>query len=39
MSLEEKFKKIDYEIENGLKYKAAERLRNLIQVNPDEIQL
>lgn len=34
-----KLKKIDIEIENGLKFKAANRLRNLIQENPDAIEL
>lgn len=39
MSLKEKIAKIDSEIENGLKFKAADRLRNLIQENPNEIEL
>ena len=39
MSLKEKLEKIDFEIENGLKSKASDRLRNLIQENPNEIQL
>ena len=39
MSLEQKLKRIDLEIQNGMKYKAADRLRNLIQENPNEIQL
>ena len=39
MSLKEKIEKIDSEIENGLKYKASDRLRNLIQDNPNETQL
>ena len=39
LSLKEKLEKIDFEIENGLKSKASDRLRNLIQENPNEIQL
>ena len=39
MSLEQKLKRIDLEIQNGMKYKATDRLRNLIQENPNEIQL
>lgn len=39
MSLKEKLDKIDSEIKNGLKYKATDRLRNLIQENPHEIEL
>lgn len=39
MNLEEKLKKIDFEIQNGMKYKATDRLRNLIQENPNELQL
>lgn len=39
MSFQEKLDKIDSEIENGLKFKAADRLRNLIQENPNEIEL
>ncbi len=39
MSLKEKLEKIDSEIEKGLKYKASDRLRNLIQENPNETQL
>ena len=39
MSLKEKLEKIDSEIENGLKFKASDRLRNLIQENPNETQL
>lgn len=39
MSLKEKLEKIDFEIENGLKSKASDRLRNLIQEKPNEIQL
>jgi len=30
---------IDFEVENGLKFKASDRLRNLIQENPNETQL
>ena len=39
MNLEEKLNRIDLEIQNGMKYKATDRLRNLIQENPNEIQL
>jgi hypothetical protein len=39
VSLKEKIEKIDSEIKNGLKYKASDRLRNLIQDNPNETQL
>lgn len=39
MSLKEKIAKIDSEIELGLKFKAADRLRNLIQENPNELEL
>ena len=39
MSLKQKLEKIDSEIEKGLKYKASDRLRNLIQENPNETQL
>lgn len=39
MSLENKLNKIDLEIENGLKSKAINRLRSLIQENPNETQL
>ena len=39
MSLKEKLAKIDTEIENGLKFKATDRLRNLIQENPNETEL
>jgi hypothetical protein len=39
VSLKEKLKKIDSEVENGLKFKASDRLRNLIQENPNETQL
>lgn len=36
MSLEDKLHKIEFEIDNGLKLKAADRLRNLINQYPDE---
>ena len=39
MSLKGKLEKIDSEIENGLKFKASDRLRNLIQENPNETHL
>ncbi|WP_299119257.1 tetratricopeptide repeat protein [uncultured Tenacibaculum sp.] len=39
MNLKEKLDKIDSEIKIGLKFKAANRLRNLIQENPNEIEL
>ena len=39
MNLKEKLNKIDSEIENGLKFKASYRLKNLIQENPNETQL
>ena len=39
MDLKEKLDKIDSEIEMGLKFKSSDRLRNLIQDNPNEIQL
>ncbi|CAM3828246.1 DUF6584 domain-containing protein [Flavobacterium gelidilacus] len=39
MNLKEKLNKIDSEIDNGLKFKATDRLRNLIQENPNEIKL
>ncbi|MFK7748549.1 MAG: DUF6584 family protein [Kordia sp.] len=39
LSLKDKLKRINFEIENGLKFKASDRLRNLIQENPNEIQL
>ncbi|MEP2237107.1 MAG: DUF6584 family protein, partial [Maribacter sp.] len=39
MNLKEKLDKIDSEIEKGLKFKSSDRLRNLIQDNPNEIQL
>ena len=37
--MKEKLDKINSEIENGLKFKASDRLRNLIQENPNETQL
>lgn len=39
MSLEEKLEKIDSEIQSGLKLKATDRLRNLIQEHPNELDL
>ena len=39
MILKKKLEKIDIEIENGLRNKASDRLRNLIQENPNNIQL
>lgn len=39
MSLEEKLEKIDSEIQRGLKLKATDRLRNLIQEHPNELDL
>ncbi|MEC5158582.1 tetratricopeptide repeat protein [Chryseobacterium sp. MP_3.2] len=39
MSLKEKLNKIDSEIYGGLKFKATDRLRNLIQENPNDIEL
>jgi len=39
VNLKEKLNKIDSEIENGLKFKASDRLKNLIQENPNETQL
>ncbi|EDP94986.1 tetratricopeptide repeat protein [Kordia algicida OT-1] len=39
MSLKEKLDKINSEIEKGLKFKATDRLRNLIQENPNELEL
>jgi hypothetical protein len=39
MDLKEKLYKIDLDFENGLRFKATNRLRNLIQENPNEIQL
>ena len=35
----EKLDKINLDIENGLKSKAADRLRNLIQENPNELEI
>ena len=39
MSLKKKLNKIDAEIENGLKSKAFDRLRNLIKRNPNNLEL
>lgn len=39
MDLKEKLDKIDFEFESGLRFKATNRLRNLIQENPNEIEL
>lgn len=39
MSLQKTLDKIDSEFENGLRFKATDRLRNLIQDNPNEIEL
>ena len=39
MSLKEKLNKIDSEIYAGLKFKAIDRLRNLIQENPNNLDL
>jgi len=39
MKLDEKLKKIDSDIENGLKSKAADKLRRLIQEYPNEMGL
>ena len=39
MSLKEKLDKINSEIENGLKSKAFDRLRNLIKKNPNNLEL
>jgi hypothetical protein len=39
VSLKQKLEKIDSEIEKGLKFKASDRLRNLIKENPNETQL
>lgn len=39
MNIQEKLNKIDLEFENGLRFKATNRLRNLIQENPNEIEL
>ncbi|RMA56278.1 DUF6584 family protein [Ulvibacter antarcticus] len=36
MSLEEKLAKIELDIQNGLKFKAADRLRNMINQYPNE---
>jgi len=39
MRIKEKLDKIDLEIESGLKFKSADRLRNLIQQYPNEQEL
>ena len=39
MNLKEKLDKINFEFESGLRFKATKRLRNLIQENPNEIEL
>ena len=39
MDIKAKISKIDSEIKDGLKSKAADRLRNLIQENPNETEL
>ena len=39
MSLESKLESIETDIENGLKYKSADRLRNLINEYPNEQKL
>ena len=39
MNLTEKLDKIKSEFKNGLRYKATNKLRNLIQENPNEIEL
>lgn len=39
MNLKEKLNRIDLEFENGLRLKATNKLRNLIQENPNEIEL
>jgi len=39
MSLKKILLKVDSEFENGLRYKATDRLRNLIQENPNNIEL
>ena len=39
MDLNKKLKKIDFEFENGLRLKSTDKLRNLIQVYPNEIEL
>ena len=39
VNIKEKISKIDSEIKDGLKSKAADRLPNLIQENPNETEL
>ena len=39
LQLDKKLERIDTELKNGFKSKAIDRLRNLIQQNPNEIQL
>ena len=39
MSIQERLSKIEYEISKGLKSKAIDRLRNLINENPNNIEL
>lgn len=39
MNLKKNLNKIDSDIHKGLKYRATDRLRNLIQINPNEIEL
>ena len=39
MNLKDKLAKIESEIDNGLKLKATDRLRNLINQYPNEIEL
>ncbi len=39
MGLKEKLEKVDFDIDKGRKFKAADRLRNLIQENPHEMEL
>ena len=38
LQLDKKLERIDTELKNGFKSKAIDRLRNLIQQNPNEIQ-
>ena len=39
LQLDKKLERIDKELKNGFKSKAIDRLRNLIQENPNEMQL
>jgi len=39
VNLKEKLDKIDVDIQNGLKHKSADRLRNLINLNPNDLEL